>query len=188
VADVPGRVSVEVLPDSADGEPRSRVRVQVRDASFQPVDQAVVSLDVQPMGGLTNSPLHLEADAANEAGVYETAYSPREAGGYRVDVQAAEPTGLAAGRGSAGFTSDPESEEFRSLNANRPLLADLSQKTGGAMVELKDLDELEQQIRQRPAPFMEPVTRMLWHRPLLLIAALLLLGIEWALRRRAGLA
>jgi hypothetical protein len=56
------------------------------------------------------------------------------------------------------------------------------------MVELKDIDELEQQIRQRPAPFMEPVTRMLWHRPLLLIAALLLLGIEWALRRRAGLA
>ncbi len=188
VADVPGRVSVEVIPESADGEARSRLRVQVRDAAFQPVDQAAVTLDVQPMGGLTNGPLHLEADAVNEPGVYETSYSPREAGGYRVDVQATEPSGLASGRATAGFTSDAESEEFRSLNVNRTLLAELAQQTGGAMIELNDLGKLEEKIRQRPAPFMEPVTRMLWHRPLLLIAALTLLGIEWGLRRRAGLA
>ena len=84
ISDVPERVelSVEPVPDDADGAVRLQVRV--RDPTYQPVDDAAVGITVEPVvfdadpAAGAAGPLRLQAAASStEPGLYEATYVPR---------------------------------------------------------------------------------------------------------------
>lgn len=205
VTDVPLPVSVEAEP-ALDGEQSAvRVRVKVKDKSYQPLDNAAVTVQIQPIpddapqppgatkAQTTNAvpmePFRLTADAsASQPGAYETSFIPRWPGGYHIRVAVTNENGADLGSGEAGWSSDPAADEFRSLQPNRPLLERLARETGGEMLEQSRLKSWAESLPSKAAPISEPWVEPLWHRSAVFAAALLLLAMEWGIRRRNGLA
>ena len=194
VTDVPNRVDLaaERLPEDPNGAVSLRVRV--RDPKFQPLDNATVSLDVQPVmveaaaaEPMTNS-IRLRAEpSAAEPGLYEAAYLPRATGGYKVTACVTNSAGLEVGRAEAGWSTNLAAEEFRSLTPNIALLESIARKTGGEMVRADASNQFARRVPQRPAPVMDAWTYPVWHTPAVFAFALACLLGEWGLRRWKGL-
>lgn len=207
VADVPKRIDLQVEQKPGDPNEAVTLLARARDKKFQPLDNASVSVTVRPVGGgasvaQTNSvkpgltvaaaippSVRLTGEAApSEAGGYETAYVPRETGGYFAEAVVTDSAGVEVGRAQAGWTSDPASEEFRSLKPNRTLLETIAKRTGGEVITLNALESFAKNLPNRKAPVTENWTSPLWHQAGVFLFALLCFVAEWGLRRWKGMA
>lgn len=193
VADVPARVQATVEPVAGDPNGTMRIQVRVKDAAFQPVDDAGVELEIAPVafGGAETAvrPLRLTAEAAaREPGLYEIDYVPRQSGGFRAIANVRDGKGGDLGRGETGWSTDLAADEFRSLQPNIALLEELARRTGGRVVAADELDALAQRLPRERAPQMEAWSTPAWHNGAVFALALALLLAEWGLRRWKGLA
>jgi uncharacterized membrane protein len=193
VADVPDAVELTAEPVPEDPNGAMRLQVRVRDPKFQPMDNAAVLLQVQPVlasgteAGATNE-LRLPAEASlSEPGLYEAVYVPRLTGGFRATATVTNSVGAEVGRAEAGWSTDLAAEEFRSLTPNVALLETLAQKTGGEIISSARLDAFVRSLPDRKAPVMESWTFPLWHTPVMFALALGCLVSEWGLRRWKGM-
>lgn len=193
VADVPDRVELTIEPQPDDTVGAMRLLVRVRDEKFQPLDDATIALDVEPVGfpevpGAMPARVRLPMEASGtEAGLYQASFVPRQTGGYKVTAVAANAAGAEVGRADGGWTTDLAAEEFRSLTPNVALLESIAQKTGGEMVAREDLAKFARNLPQKKAPVMETSLNPLWHTPLMFAFALGCLLTEWGVRRWKGL-
>jgi uncharacterized membrane protein len=193
VADVPLRVQATVEPIAQDANGAVRVQVRVRDEKFQPVDDASVNLEIEPLvftgtGGAAGNAIKLEAEAAlSEPGLYQATYVPRQTGGYRAVASVKNNAGADLGRAEAGWSTDLAAEEFRSLVPNVALLEDVARKTGGQIVAVEDLDKFVRKLPELRAPVMETWSYPAWHTPVMFAFALGCLLTEWGLRRWKGM-
>ncbi len=193
VSEVPSRVQCTIEPVAADASESVQIRVRVRDQKFQPVDDARVTVAIEPVGfpgsnDAIPAPVKLEADIATaEPGLYEATYVPRQSGGYRAIATVKSGAGEDLGRAEAGWSSDLAAEEFRSLSPNVPLLEQLAHKTGGRVVAADELASFARKLPQQTAPVMETWTRPAWQTPLVLLAAIACFVVEWGLRRWKGM-
>jgi hypothetical protein len=184
VRDVPRPVTATLEPSGGQADALT-ARVRVRGPDFQPVDAALVSIEaVAPDGAVT--PLQVTPSSA-EPGSFEAELRPQAPGVYRVNARARTADGRDLGAAEAGRVLDLDADEQRSVRPNRPLLEQLAQRTGGAVVELAALDDFVDRLRDRPAPVSELETRPLWHSSWVLLAVLGGLLAQWALWRRRGL-
>jgi len=191
VADVPNRVdcTVEPLP----GDPNGAVVVQVRarDAKFQPLDDAKVTVEIQPVmteGAADTKPLRLTAEpSADERGLYTATYVPRLTGGFKATALVANNAGAEAGRAEAGWSTDLAADEFRSLAPNVALLETIARETKGEVIAADKLGAFVRTLPNRTAPVMETWTHPAWHTPVMFAFALACLLAEWGLRRWNGL-
>jgi uncharacterized membrane protein len=185
IADVPGRVTLSVDAATSTTLPTS-LRVRVLDAAFQPVDNCDAKITVTPPTGdavvLTTEP------AAAAPGEFQAAYLAGEPGAYRITATATGPDGIALKPAEAGLVVDPDAKEFASITPNRALLAQISQQTGGRVLQGSELAGLADDLLKREAPVMETKTWPLWHNAWVLGAIVALLVGEWILRRRRGMA
>ena len=79
--------------------------------------------------------IQITADASpSQPGSYEATYIARDAGAYSVDAVVTQPDGKEIGHASAGWASDPASEEFHSLKPNRALMETPSRSGRAAQV------------------------------------------------------
>ena len=195
VSDAPPPVALVAEPES-DADARGvRLRVTARDRAFRPADLATVKLTVRRIGSadttddepaFTSAVLAVEP-VSGAAGQFGAVFAGRDAGAYLAEAEAYSPTGELLGRAQTGWVADPAADEFRRLAPNRPLLAEIARRTGGALVEPDDIDALVAHLPSQPAPVNEIVSRPLWHTPW---AYLLVLGsfvAEWVWRRWRGL-
>jgi uncharacterized membrane protein len=193
IADVPLRVQVTTEPIAADANGAVRVQVRVRDEKFQPVDDAQVRVEVEPVvftgtGGAAGATIKLEAEPdLAEPGLYQITYVPRQTGGYRATATVKNHTGADLGRGEAGWSTDLAAEEFRSLVPNVALLEEIARKTGGQMVAAGELEKFVRRLPELRAPVMETWSYPAWHTPLMFGFALACLLAEWGLRRWKGM-
>ncbi len=190
VADVPSRVTVSAEPQPSDPNQAVRLQVRVRDAKFQPVEDAQVTLRVQHIGGnaTNDAPIKITAELApGEPGLYQAPFIPREAGGYQVEACATNNAGAEIGRARAGWATDLASEEFRSLQPNRALMEAIARQTSGEVVDLKNMEAFVKQLPYRQMPVTETWSKPLWHQPWMFLGALLCFVGEWGLRRWKGL-
>jgi uncharacterized membrane protein len=190
VADVPARVQVTAEPIAADANGAMRVQVRVRDEKFQPVDDASVAIEIEPVmfEGSTAAAIKLEAEPAlSEPGLYEATYVPRQTGGYKAVAKVKNNAGAELGRGEAGWSTDLAAEEFRSLTPNVALLEDLARKTNGQVVAIEDLEKFARRLPQVKAPVMETWSYPAWHTPVMFLFALGCFLAEWGLRRWKGM-
>jgi hypothetical protein len=162
------------------------LRVRVRDEAYAPLDNAAVTVRVT---GPDGKPTELTAEAgAQEPGLYEAAYVPRQPGAYRAQVTASAPDGSEVAQAAAtGWTSEPAAEEFRELKPNRALLEGLARGTGGEVVAAADLERFVAGLPTRHAEITEPYVRPVWHQAWVFLLAIACLTAEWGLRRWKGL-
>jgi uncharacterized membrane protein len=191
ISDVPQQVELAVEPvaDAAAGTVKFQVRV--RDEKFQPLDDATVSLEIEPVlsepGSAVTNALRLRAEPSGAAaGVYESTYVPHHTGGYRVKAQVVNAMGAEAGQAEAGWSSDLLAEEFKSLQPNTALLEAIASRTGGEVISARKLEGFARGLPNRRAPVMEAWTTPAWHTPVLFAFALACLAGEWGLRRWKG--
>ncbi len=190
VADVPGRVALTAEPRAADASGAVELQVRVRDAKFLPVENASVSIEVQPVkfGAAAAPPLTVQAEPSpTEPGLYLASWIPRETGGCKATARAVNSAGAEEGRATAGWATDLAAQELRSLAPDTALLEELARKTGGAVTPAADLDALAARLPQDKLPVMEPHQQPLWHTPWLFLTAIGCLIAEWGLRRTQGL-
>lgn len=186
VSDVPGRIDIDAQRQDENPGNAMELNVTVRDASFNPLDNASVSITVTTPEEKTVS--LTAAPSQSKAGVYVALYQPRLAGGYRAQVQAVAPDGSEIGQRETGWVSDPETREFESLTPNRTLLGEIAEKTAGEVIELSDINGFVSSLPSRKIPVTEPWVYPLWHQwSVFFFAAACLIG-EWGLRRWKGLA
>ena len=188
--DVPEQVKLEVVSTNAAGADTAvTLRVRARDRSFQPVDSAVVTVLVEPIGGSATNQVQLIAEATpNQAGVFETVYVPRQTGGYRATATVVDGAGQFLGTAMAGWASEPLADEFRSLQPNRALLEILARQTGGELVTPEKLATFVGSLKNRPAPVLDTVSKPIWDQPIVFLFSLACFLAEWGLRRMRGLA
>jgi hypothetical protein len=200
VADVPSRIEIVAQPKRGDPNQAMSLQVRARDKQFRPLDNASVKIIVTPVGdSLLSGPgaadagkpqaIQLSAEPAlSEAGLYESAYIPRDAGGYRAEAVVTDADGIEVGRAHTGWASDPAAEEFKSLKPNRALLESIARQTGGEIIAAKNLDAFAARLPNRKAPITESWSFPLWHQPWVLLFALGCFAAEWGLRRWKGMA
>ncbi|MBL9202544.1 MAG: hypothetical protein JNL39_18680 [Opitutaceae bacterium] len=193
ISDVPLRVQATAEPIAADANGAVRVQVRVRDEKFQPVDDAAVAVEIEPVvfagtEGAAGAAIKLEAEPAlTEPGLYQVTYVPRQTGGFKAVATVKNHQGADLGRAEAGWSSDLAAEEFRSLVPNVALLEDLARKTGGQVVAAADLESFAGRLPELRAPVMETWSYPAWHTPLMFGFALACLLAEWGLRRWKGM-
>jgi uncharacterized membrane protein len=194
VNDVPRRVELAVEPQSNDPNGGVQLQVRVRDPKFQPLDNAAITLAIQPVmtegasGAETNS-LRLQAEPSlNEPGLYQASYVPRLTGGYQATVAVTNADGAEVGHAMAGWSADLAADEFRSLAPNVDLLETIARRTGGEIVAAAELARFAKGLPHRHAPVMEAWSYPLWHTPAMFGFALTCLLAEWGLRRWKGMA
>ena len=185
VSDVPGRVEVESRRSSTGSTPAVQVLVRARDAQFEPLDNANVALHVQTPDG---HKIELVAESSDRSpGQYEALFAPRAPGVYRATIMVTAADGSEVGQREIGWTVEPQTEEFRTLAVNRPLLEQFAKQTGGEVIALDDLDSFVSSLPNRKIPVTETWTYPLWHQSSVFLLAIICLIGEWGLRRWRGM-
>lgn len=182
ISDVPRRVEAVATVDPVDGD--VSIVVDVRDESFQPLDNAELEILVATPDDRIVS---ISATQSKQPGVYEAKFVSRDAGPYLVQVSAADPDGSEIGEAETGWTHEPTAQEFQSLQPNRELMEQLAEQTGGARPVSLRLEPEMAKIAQRKSVVNETRLTPVWHRWYVFMFAALCLAGEWGLRRWHGL-
>jgi uncharacterized membrane protein len=185
VADVPQPVEVETRRSEAAGMAGAAIVVRARDKQFEPLDNADVKLKVHTPD---KRELDLVAESSDQApGAYQATFAPRAAGAYRATVTVMAADGSEVGTRETGWSVEPETEEFRTLTVNRPLLERIASSSGGEVLSLDGLDAFVASLPNRKIPVTESWTYPLWHQWQVFLLALACFVGEWGLRRWRGL-
>lgn len=185
VSDVQGRVDVETRRTMAGAAPAVQVLVRVRDQNFEALDNSTVSLKIQTPD---KQEIELNAESGDQAaGQYAALFAPRLPGAYRARVTVTAPDGSDVGQREIGWTAEPQSEEFRTLSVNRPLLEQIARQSGGEVIDVRRLDQFVRSLPNRKIPIIETWTYPLWHQSSVFLVALSCLIGEWGVRRWKGL-
>lgn len=185
VSDVPGRVEVETKRALSGAAPAVQIFVRARDQNFEPLDNSTVTLKVQTPD---KREISLNAESSDQApGQYAAVFAPRVPGAYRAKVTVTAPDGSQVGQREVGWTAEPQTEEFRTLAVNRPLLEQIAQQSGGEVIDVHRLDQFVSSLPNRKIPITETWTYPLWHQSSVFLVAITCLIAEWGLRRWKGL-
>lgn len=188
VVDVTDKIQFTAVPDAE----RMKLEVRVRDESFKAKDDAVVKIEVTGPGG-KKSELFAEP-SLKEAGLFEAEFYSRETGAYRAVAKVELPTEHAEGTEkrsemkSTGWVHDPLAAEFASLKPGREWAERVAKASGGRVLGLADLKNLPEILKDIRVPVEETITTPFWHAPWVFVVVLGLLGAEWYLRRKGGMA
>jgi hypothetical protein len=189
---------VTVEPDAGPGAPG--VLVTVRDEDWAAVADArvvVKATDAAAPAGTaaTSAPDERVATLRDAASGLYAARLPRP-GGTPVRIEAVAWRGdREIGRGELWVLDGGRDTEMADPRRNDLALARLVRARGGRLLASGDFDDVARWLNatpraggvvtQRDAALAE---RELWHTPAVFLALAVLLGVEWALRRRWGLA
>ncbi|MGD0088804.1 MAG: glutamine amidotransferase [Planctomycetota bacterium] len=188
---VGSKESVSVTLDRdlyAKGEPVI-LRATVLGTALEAVNDAAVKAKIQdPFGNIAelDMPWILTQD-----GVYQCRYETREHGDHKVAVHVEIPKLKAIDIATAFSVTQPFLE-FNNAGLNETLLRQMAEKTGGKYFSESDTNGLTGEIRkllarqERTGSYVEE--KDLWDAPIFFIVLVLCLGLEWSVRRRAGLA
>jgi uncharacterized membrane protein len=162
------------------------IDVDARDAAFAPVADARVEATIELPGG-ERRPLTLRRTAAT--GQFTSLFQPDRPGLYHVRAEAARgtmPHGLLGGADRWMYVGGSD-REFADPRLNEGFLRRLARDSGGRYVRAADALRVVSWLQEAARQNAAPDERDLWHEPWAIVALVLLLSAEWALRRRWGL-
>ena len=179
-----GPVTIAAMSPTVAGV-TDRVSVLVRDENFRPIANAEVAVLITAPNGEKRA---LTAALSNpQEGRYRVASRFDQSGVYRVEAIASR------GTAKVGMASRPVlvggvDLEMTQPRLNEAVLRRLSAETKGRYIPADQAAELPSLIRASRVDAGTPEQRDLWHNGWSLLAIIALLGVEWVMRRRAGLA
>lgn len=179
----PPPVAVEVEPPPVGTAVPISVRVVT--PAYEPVSDAHVHVRVEEPGG--NARVMTAVLDSGEPGLYRASLLTLAPGVHRLDVDASR-AGAPLGRTQVQVLAGGVDPEFVDPRRNDAVLRRLADATGGALLDVAALDGLAARIRTAAASSTARlVERDVWHNGWSFVIICVLLGTEWALRRRWGL-
>lgn len=177
-----GQRQAEIITDRA-RYPRSQpVQIRVRfpnPAAARGLSAVTVQVD---RTGSASRRVSLGA-VPNAPAVFEGALPPSQDGEY--EVKLLPPPALEGGLPSARFTIEPPAGELERIQMNEAEMRRAAEETGGKFYTVADCDAL---LKDLPPPQKVPLDTdppiPLWNTWPVLALFLLLIGTEWALRKR----
>jgi uncharacterized membrane protein len=161
------------------------LRVQLRDSSGRPADGLVPQARLQTQDA-SDSLLPLRENT-ELPGTYTAILKELKAGDYRVSVEAAGFSREALDVAVSFTVTEPESLEMQTVTCNEQLLQEWAFTTGGAFVNETDADKLIEQIRPLSGGRFVELDNVLWQTYGWFLTVILLLTLDWWLRKRVGL-
>ena len=155
--------------------------VRLMDSRFKPVPNGLVLLKAQ----LGKQSFDLSAQES-EQGVFKTQFVPHSAGIYRLSAIGIQQDQI-LGNDSLQIAVIPMDKEFIHLSPDTLFLQRLSQNGGGKLIHATKLDVFLKTLVNKPHKILKEKRIELWYRWQWLIAIILLITIEWALRKKLGL-
>jgi hypothetical protein len=184
VNEAPRQVECRVISSDDPNEP-ARLITTVNDEAFLPLENATVELEITPPTGRSYTTT-AAADFDNP-GQYLATHWARDSGGYHVLARVTAEDGSDVGTAQAGWTADPAAAEFRRLSVNRDWLEEVAKASGGEVVDDNALDSFVSSLSSRKVPVTQAWVYPIWHRPWVMLLAILCLCGEWGLRRWKGM-
>ena len=160
------------------------LRIAVRNEEFEPIDDADVDVRLTAPDG-TLQEMQAVRDHAHGAGRYVVHYRADQPGVHRAAVNTVTSEGAAPAASS--FLVGGADVEMSDPRLNSRLLQRLASDSGGRMIRSGEGAALRDALLAAAPGAALAVRRDLWHTGWSFAAILLLLGAEWALRRRFGL-
>lgn len=172
------------VPESSEPGDTVPVAVDVRDAGFAPVPDAVLEVSLTPPGGEAQS---LRVDRGDGArGRFATTVRPEQKGLYRLHAEARRGTAL-LGVADRWMYVGGSDREFTDPRLNEEWLKRLARQSGGRYLPSSSASRVVSLLSSTPPQQAAPERRDLWHEPWAFALVLALLSAEWILRRRWGL-
>jgi uncharacterized membrane protein len=185
VSGVPGPVTLSVSPARTSPGARVTLAATVTDGAFLKVNDARVVAHVKdPAGAERELPLEW---SVGKDGEYTGSLTPRDAGAYEVRVEAIR-AGATLGSVTAQVQAAPLDTEFFGAEMQRPRLEALARETGGRFYTARTVRSLPDDIRYGGGGATVQEEKPLWDMPALYLAIVGLVSVEWAYRKRRGLA
>ncbi|MFN5796258.1 MAG: carboxypeptidase-like regulatory domain-containing protein, partial [Planctomyces sp.] len=178
-------LSVDTGPVSYQPGQAVEVRIRLQDAAGKPAVSATVDALVW-RGGQVAAAVSLLADD-NVPGIYRGRVTGLPAGDYEVSVQAAGYSAEALQARSSFTVTATAAAELRDGSANEGLLRQVAEAGGGQFLREEDLRRLPEILSVYPDGRIVESDTLLWQSYWWFLSILLLLTMEWLLRRRAGL-
>jgi hypothetical protein len=169
------------VPDSASPGDVS-VAVDVRDAQFAVVGDAVVNADVTSPGGESGA-LQVRPNAN---GQYTGTMRADTPGLYHVSVEAKRGNTV-LGTAERWMEVGGVDREFVDPRLNEAWLRRVTRASGGRYVRPSDASKIVNWLQETSPQQAAPERRDLWHEPWAFAVIIGLLSAEWILRRRWGL-
>lgn len=163
----------------------ARIRVRLRDVEGRLILDAKARADIYSDGEKVAS-VALKADA-NSGGIFRGETAPLKEGDYEVKVSV---DGLPESEMKAKtyFTVQAEGGgEMSDLSANEELLRDVARHSGGRFYREEEISQLADQLKPLSKGRIEESDLLLWQSYWWFVPIILLLTLEWALRKRAGM-
>jgi hypothetical protein len=132
------------------------------------------------------STVSLNADP-DVPGIYRGRIAALPEGEYEVSIRAAGYSDAALKARSEFVVLPPESGEMTQTAANESLLKQIAADTGGAFLREEDMIRLPELLSPLSSGRVVPSDTVLWQSYWWFAAIVMLLTVEWALRKRAGL-
>ncbi len=158
---------------------------QLYDASYAPIDNAEIKVN------LTNGAEKREISLQSlGSGKYEAKVQGLSAGEYYYSGDAMQ-NGIKLGTDNGRFTITKESIELEVKIANLPLLRNIAKLSGGKIYFPNEVNQLQNDLKKlsnfKDRPIVTKDKIDLWNSIYLLIASIVVFGLEWILRKFFGL-
>jgi uncharacterized membrane protein len=183
VSQSPARVTVSSDKPTYDDERRVQLAAEIRNARFEPMNDAQVELTVAPERGAAFT-LAMQPSGQND-GRYLATIDAATSGVYRASIVARQGEQEVGRAVTHVIRNDGIAEQF-ATHQHRAVLERIAQMTGGRYWTLDELPGLASAIPYSKAGVIERLTLDLWILPIVFLLLLLLKLAEWGLRLKWG--
>ncbi len=184
----PERITVEFDREFYNIGDEVHVSATVLNDEFEPDNDATLWLQsTDPQDQVVDMPMEWDIE---KDGVYRASFTAGEEGVYSllVDVaSAAADASVDSSEKRAAFVVTPSLREYTNAEMDRGLLGRIATASGGQYFNLADAAGLPSAIEFTPNAYSREVQLDLWDQPWLLALLILLLCMDWILRRMRGL-
>ena len=170
-----------------------RVQVEVLDPRLTTDDQTAIDLRVAPLvepkeRGLAHSAENVvkAQRLSPQSNLFEGNFLPPGQGAYTISAPDISVAGV--GRvASANFRVEKPDLELRHRDADHQTLTRIASMTGGRVLEISELASQLGQIPDRSVQIPDDITESLWDSRLVFVLFVLMISLEWGLRKAFGL-
>ena len=159
-----------------------QVNTQVYDATYNPVPDAMVRLQISAPSGT----FEVESESVGN-GVYQAKFVPISTGEYEIEAKAWL-NDVQLGSSKTQLYVTPINNEFLYTRQDYRLLQLLAEKSGGKYFHEMQVDQLFNHLDLKRKTIRVEETVELWNKMYTLLAIIFLLSLEWFIRKRKGLA
>ncbi len=171
-------------PTYASGE-SADIRVQLRGVDGRLATEATVDAVLWQEGRIAST-VTLDSDETG-SGVYRGRTGQLSEGQYEVSVRASGFSHEALRARTSFVVQPPESHELELIACNDDLLEEMARSSGGQFLREEQFEELVKLLTPLSSGRVIESDTLLWQSYWWFAAIVLLLTIEWLLRKRAGL-